>query len=370
MRRNTGYSYLFQFIIKLMANYILGIESSCDETAAAVVADGKVLISNVIRSSAELHEKYGGVVPEIASREHVEAIVPVIAEALEQAGLTLAELSGIGVCNGPGLLGSLLVGVSAAKMLAALAGIPLIPVHHLSAHIAANYLLEERPEPPFLALVVSGAHSHIVEVKDYVTFEILARTRDDAPGEAYDKISRELGLAYPGGPKLDRLSYEGNPDILELPQTDFADSWDFSFSGIKTASLNALNKAKQNAEAQGVMREDLLKDADLAAAFQEAVVGSLISHVEKALLKTGYRSLVLAGGVSANSALRKESEELAEKHALSLFMPPLSLCTDNAAMTAAQAFYNWQAGEVAEMDLNATAMWELGEKYPDNSQLP
>lgn len=352
-----------------MVNYILGIESSCDETSAAVVADGKTLVSNVIRSSAELHEKYGGVVPEIASREHVEAVVPVIAEALEQANITLADLSAIGVCNGPGLLGSLLVGVSAAKALAALAGIPLIPVHHLSAHIAANYLLESRPEPPFLALVVSGAHSHIVEVKDYVNFKILARTRDDAPGEAYDKISRELGLAYPGGPKLDRLSYQGDPKSLELPQTEFADSWDFSFSGIKTASLNALNKAKQKAESRGVMREELLKDADLAASFQTAVVGTLTSHLEKAVLASGYKTLVLAGGVSANSFLRKESEHLAEKHGLSLFMPPLSLCTDNAAMTAAQAYYNWQAGNVAEMDLNATAMWELGEKYQDNSQL-
>lgn len=347
-----------------MNKLFLAIESSCDETAAAVVADGRKVLSNVVQSSASLHERFGGVVPELASRAHVEAVVPVVDQALAEARISLADLTGLGVCAGPGLLGSLIVGVSAAKALAFASGKPLIPVHHLASHIAANYLAHPELEPPFLALVVSGAHSHIVEVEDYTSFKILARTRDDAPGEAYDKISRELGLAYPGGPKLDRLAREGNSQCLDLPRPHFDGSLDFSFSGIKTASLNALNKAKQQAKTRLVRREDILSDADLAAAFQEAVVASLLDHVSLALDQSASTKLVLAGGVSANSWLRDQTQALCQERGLDLYMPPLALCTDNAAMTAAQTYYAYQAGERADLRLNATAMWELGTALP------
>ncbi|MDO5033435.1 MAG: tRNA (adenosine(37)-N6)-threonylcarbamoyltransferase complex transferase subunit TsaD [Eubacteriales bacterium] len=347
-----------------MKKTFLAIESSCDETAAAVVAEGREILSNVVQSSAQLHERFGGVVPELASRVHVEAIVPVMDQALKEAGLKLEDLTGLGVCAGPGLLGSLIVGVSAAKALAFATGKILVPVHHLASHIAANYLAHPDLEPPFLALVVSGAHSHLVDVRDYTDFVILARTRDDAPGEAYDKISRELGLAYPGGPKLDQLARKGNASILDLPRPHFEDSLDFSFSGIKTASLNALNKAKQQAKTRLVRREDILADEDLAAAFQEAVVDSLLSHAAQALDQTSYDKLVLAGGVSANSGLREQSVALCQQRGIQLYLPPLQLCTDNAAMTAAQAFYAYEAGERADLDLNATAMWELGSPMP------
>lgn len=352
-----------------MGKYILGIETSCDETAAAVVENGRILHANVIRSSAAIHEKYGGVVPEIASREHVNAIIPVIEEALNQAKLSFADLAALAVCCGPGLLGSLIVGVSAAKALAAVSGKPLIPVHHLASHIAANYLAFKDLEPPFLALIVSGAHSHIVEVTSYTEYSLLARTRDDAPGEAYDKISREIGLAYPGGPKLDKLSYEGNPKTLDLPRSKFQDSLDFSFSGIKTATLNELNKAEQKAAKRLVMREEILSNADIAASFQEAVVDTLISHLEAALEAYPQKKLVLAGGVSANSLLRKRCEELGRKRDIQIYMPPLALCTDNAAMTAAQGYYEYEAGIRAESRLNASAMWELGEPFPATRKL-
>lgn len=347
-----------------MADYILGIESSCDETAAAVVQDGRILFSNCIQSSAPIHEKYGGVVPEIASRSHLEAIVPVVSQALSDAGLSFADLSAVGVCCGPGLLGSLLVGVSAAKMLAFAASKPLISVHHLAAHIAANYLSAPDLEPPFLALVVSGAHSHIVAVESYTKFRILARTRDDAPGEAYDKISREMGLAYPGGPKLDKLAREGNPKVLELPQSSFRDSLDFSFSGIKTASLNALNQAKQTAQRRQCTREQILSNKDLAAAFQDAVVSALVSHLDRALDQGLWDKLALAGGVSANSHLREKVEALAASRGLKLYLPPLELCTDNAAMTAAQAYYQFREKDFAPLSQNATANWELGQTFP------
>lgn len=352
-----------------MKEYILGIESSCDETAAAVVANGRELLSSSIQSSAEIHEKYGGVVPEIASRAHVSAIIPVIESALDEAGISFADLTAIGVCTGPGLLGSLLVGVSAAKALAAAGGKPLISVHHLASHIAANYLVHPDLEPPFLALVVSGAHSHIVEVIDYNSFQIIARTRDDAPGEAYDKISREIGLAYPGGPKLDKLAHLGDKERLELPQSRFADSLDFSFSGIKTATLNELNRAKQMASQRSIMREEILSNEDIAASFQTAVVASLINHLAQALDEKQYKSLVLAGGVSANSLLRSEAENLADSRGVNLYLPPLSLCTDNAAMTAAQAYYQYKEGDLASLDQNATASWELGSDFPRRRKL-
>lgn len=346
-----------------MPQYILGIESSCDETAAAVVADGRHLLANVIASSAPIHRLYGGVVPEIASREHLQAIVPVIQEAMQTAKLEPHQLTGIAVCSGPGLLGSLIVGVAAAKALAAAWQKPLLAVHHLAAHVAANYLSGDLT-PPFLALIVSGAHSHIVEVRSYTDFTILARTLDDAPGEAYDKISREIGLDYPGGPKLDKLSYQGDPQKLILPVSHVKDSPDFSFSGVKTAALNALNQAGQQAKQRGLPREAILSNADLAASFQAAIVETLVQKLKFFLEQKSYSTLVLAGGVSANSGLRSACEVLAEEYHVRLSMPPLQFCTDNAAMTAAQGFYEWQAGHTAELDLSASAMWELGEVMP------
>lgn len=344
-----------------MSKLILGIESSCDETAAAVVADGRILLANVIRSSAEIHKAYGGVVPEIASREHVEAIVPVVQTALTHAGLSLSDLAAVAVTAGPGLLGSLLVGVSAAKALAAVAEKPLVPVHHLMGHIAANYLAYPELKPPFLALVVSGGHSHILRVRTYTQVDILARTRDDAPGEAFDKVAREIGIGYPGGPLLDKLSAQGDARRLELPIVQIQGSLDYSFSGLKTAVLNALHQAEQKARKAGLPRETLLSNADIAASFQHAVVTTLRRHVEKALEQEAFSAVVLAGGVSANSDLRQSFRELAKERGLQLYFPPLALCTDNAAMIAAQGFYNLQAGITAGLDLNARAMWEMDE---------
>lgn len=346
-----------------MSDYMLGIESSCDETCASVVQRGRVILSNVIQSSALIHEKYGGVVPEIASRKHLEAIVPVIDCALQEAGLGWKEIEAIGVTSGPGLVGSLLVGVSAAKMLAFATGKPLVPIHHLAGHIAANYLEHPDLEPPFLALVISGAHSHLVAVKDPVTFQIIGRTRDDAPGEAFDKVAREIGLGYPGGPKIDRVAPQGNPKAFKLPKTRFQDSLDFSFSGIKTAVLNELNKAEMKAQKMGCDRDNILSTKDIAATFQETVCETLAEHTAEALEQTGYRQLVLAGGVSANSKLRERMSQLCQEKNIPLKMPSLPLCTDNAAMIAAQTFYEYQAGKRAQLTLNARASWELGTPF-------
>lgn len=327
---------------------LLGIESSCDETAAALVEDGRTILSSVIASQVEEHKIYGGVVPEIASRRHSEAIVGVVQEALSRAGKSLADLDGIAVTYAPGLIGALLVGVNFAKGLALSTGLPLIPVHHLRGHIASNYLSSPGLEPPFLCLVVSGGHSHIVQVEDYTKLKILGRTRDDAAGEAFDKAARAMGIPYPGGVEMDRIAEEGNPAAYKLPHPHVEGApLDFSFSGLKTAVLNLLNNARQKGEEISV--------PDLCASYRRAVVSCLTENFFKAAEMTGAKNLAAAGGVSANRLLRRELERLAGERGLTLYLPDKSLCGDNAAMIASQGYYEFLAGNTAGMDLNACA---------------
>lgn len=327
---------------------LLGIESSCDETAAALVEDGRTILSSVIASQVEEHKIYGGVVPEIASRRHSEAIVGVVQEALSQAGKSLADLDSIAVTYAPGLIGALLVGVNFAKGLALSTGLPLIPVHHLRGHIASNYLSSPGLEPPFLCLVVSGGHSHIVQVEDYTKLKILGRTRDDAAGEAFDKAARAMGIPYPGGVEMDRIAEEGNPNAYKLPHPHVEGApLDFSFSGLKTAVLNLLNNARQKGEEISV--------PDLCASYRRAVVSCLTENFFQAAEMTGAKTLAAAGGVSANRLLRRELERLAGERGLPLYLPDKSLCGDNAAMIASQGYYEFLAGNTAGMDLNACA---------------
>lgn len=327
---------------------LLGIESSCDETAAALVEDGRTILSSVIASQVEEHKIYGGVVPEIASRRHSEAIVGVVQEALSQAGKSLADLDGIAVTYAPGLIGALLVGVNFAKGLALSTGLPLIPVHHLRGHIASNYLSSPGLESPFLCLVVSGGHSHIVQVEDYTKLKILGRTRDDAAGEAFDKAARAMGIPYPGGVEMDRIAEEGNPAAYKLPHPHVEGApLDFSFSGLKTAVLNLLNNARQKGEEISV--------PDLCASYRRAVVSCLTENFFQAAEMTGAKTLAAAGGVSANRLLRRELERLAGERGLPLYLPDKSLCGDNAAMIASQGYYEFLAGNTAGMDLNACA---------------
>ena len=325
---------------------ILGIESSCDETAASVVEDGRRVLSNVVASQVEEHRKYGGVVPEIASRRHAEAISDVVGRALSDAGVTLADIDGVAVTYAPGLIGALLVGVSFAKGLALATGKPLIPVHHLRSHIASNYLAHEELKPPFLCLVVSGGHSHIVEVKDYTHFEVIGRTRDDAAGECYDKAARAMGMPYPGGVALDKLAHEGDPTAYPLPRPRVEGSeYDFSFSGLKTAVINRLHNAQQKGEE--------VNKADLCASFQHTVTELLVGNTMKAAAHLNTDTIVLAGGVSANRLLRREMEEACRKRGIQLYMPRLSLCGDNAAMIASAGYYRLMRGESADLTLNA-----------------
>ena len=327
---------------------LLGIESSCDETAAALVEDGRTILSSVIASQVEEHKIYGGVVPEIASRRHSEAIVGVVKEALEQGGKSLSDLDAIAVTYAPGLIGALLVGVNFAKGLALSTGLPLVPVHHLRGHIASNYLSNPELKPPFLCLVVSGGHSHIVWVEDYTKLKILGRTRDDAAGEAFDKAARALGIPYPGGVEMDRIAEEGNPDAYKLPHPRVEGApLDFSFSGLKTAVLNLLNNARQKGEEISV--------PDLCASYRKAVVTCLTENFFKAAEMTGAKTLAAAGGVSANRLLRRELERQAKERGLALYLPDRSLCGDNAAMIASQGYYEFLAGNTAGMDLNACA---------------
>ena len=326
---------------------ILAIESSCDETAAAVVEDGRHVLSNIVATQIAEHRLYGGVVPEIASRRHCEAIVGVTEEALSKAGLMLSDIGAVAVTYAPGLIGALLVGVNFAKGLALSAGKPLIPVHHLRGHIAANYLSHPELEPPFLCLVISGGHSHIVEVKSYTDFRVIGRTRDDAAGEAYDKAARAMGYPYPGGIEIDCAAQKGKPSY-KLPRPSVEDHpYDMSFSGLKTAVLNLLNQSKQ----QG---EEVNKE-DLCASFQLAVCDILSDRLMLVQEATGYRNIVLAGGVSANSGVRVRIAAECKKRGLTLYMPPLCYCGDNAAMIGSQAFYEYQAGHIAGLDLNAVA---------------
>jgi N6-L-threonylcarbamoyladenine synthase len=327
---------------------ILGIESSCDETAASVVEDGRRVLSNVVASQVEEHRLYGGVVPEIAGRRHAEAISGVVRRALEEAGVTLDDIDGIAVTYAPGLIGALLVGVSFAKGLALSTGKPLIPVHHLRSHIASNYLAYPDLKPPFLCLVVSGGHSHIVKVDSYTRFEVIGRTRDDAAGECYDKAARAMGMPYPGGVALDRLAEEGDDRAYALPRPHVEGSrYDFSFSGLKTAVLNRLHNAAQKGE-------DVNK-ADLCASFRRTVTEMLVSNTMLAAEDLGATTIVLAGGVAANAGLRRGMEAACAERGYALYLPPLSLCGDNGAMVAAQGYYEWQAGNVAGADLNAVA---------------
>lgn len=332
----------------------LGIESSCDETAAAVILNGRTVLSNIISTSLELHKEYGGVVPEIASRKHVEFIMPAVDSALKEAGVSLNRIDYIGATYGPGLIGALLVGLSAAKALSWASGKPLVPVHHIEGHISANYLQYPDLEPPFICLVASGGHSHIVDVQDYGCYQILGRTRDDAAGEAYDKIARALGLGYPGGPVVDKLSLKGNAHAIEFPRVHFKDSYDFSFSGLKTSVLNYLNKSQMQGVAVNV--------PDVCASFQEAVVDVLSENTVKAAVNRGYGKIALAGGVASNMALRRRMEERASAVKCSFYRPSPILCTDNGAMIGAAAYYAAvKRQRFAGLDLNATANISLEE---------
>lgn len=327
---------------------ILAIESSCDETAAAVVEDGRKVLSSVIASQVKEHIIYGGVVPEIASRMHAQAISGVVSKALTDAGLTYKELDAIAVTYAPGLIGALLVGVNFAKGLAYSTGLPLVPVHHLRSHIAANYISHAELEPPFLCLVVSGGHSHIVAVNDYTDFKIIGRTRDDAAGECMDKAARAMGLDYPGGVNLDRVSKDGDSSLYKLPHPKVDGSeYDFSFSGLKTAVVNIIHNAKQKGQEISV--------PDLGASCIETVADCLVNNSVKAAEEFGFKKIVMAGGVSANSRLRARMQKVCNEKGWQLYMPELSLCGDNAAMVGAQAYYEFKNGNTASLDLNAFA---------------
>ncbi|MGN0528170.1 MAG: tRNA (adenosine(37)-N6)-threonylcarbamoyltransferase complex transferase subunit TsaD [Eubacterium sp.] len=326
---------------------ILGIESSCDETAASVVQDGRIVLSNVIASSLEEHKLYGGVVPEIASRRHAECISSVVDEALANSDCTLEDIDAVAVTYAPGLIGSLLVGVNFAKGLAIAADKPLVPVHHIRGHIASNYISCDI-EPPFLCLVVSGGHSHITAVKSYTEFEIIGKTRDDAAGEALDKAGRTMGLAYPGGVSIDKLSPEGDENKYTFPHPRVSTSmYDFSFSGLKTSVINTVHNAQQKGEE--------INAADLAASFQKAVVDCLVDNFELAARNYGYTKLAIAGGVSANSKLRAQAKAMCDKNGFELFLPQMKYCGDNAAMIASQGYYEFMAGTRAGESLNAYA---------------
>lgn len=334
---------------------ILAVETSCDETAAAVVENGREVLSNVISSQIALHTLYGGVVPEIASRKHIEKINQVMAEALTQAGKNLSDMDAIAVTYGPGLVGALLVGVSAAKAVSFASGIPLIGVHHIEGHISANYIENKDLEPPFVCLVVSGGHSHLVMVKDYGEYEILGRTRDDAAGEAFDKVARAIGLGYPGGPKIDKVSKEGNPDAIAFPRAKVGDSdYDFSFSGLKSAVLNYLNSCE--------MKGEPFSQADVAASFQKAVVDVLTEHSMHAVESCGMKKFAIAGGVASNSALREALTKACGEHGVAFYHPSPLLCTDNAAMIGAAGYYEYVKGVRHGYDLNAVPNLKLGDK--------
>lgn len=343
--------------IKMEKNIrLLAIESSCDETAAAVVENGRNVLSSVVATQIERHKVYGGVVPEVASRLHAECISQVVAQALEEAHLACSELDAITVTAAPGLIGSLLVGVGFAKGLSRSAGLPLVPVHHLRSHIAANYLAYPELEPPFLCLVVSGGHSHIVEVLDYTNLRVIGRTRDDAAGEAFDKTARSIGLPYPGGVHLDKIAEEGNAKAYTFSKPNVSGSpYDFSFSGLKTNVINTVHNLQQKGENIPV--------ADIAASVRKCVVDILTQKFMMAADDLGYKRLALAGGVSANSELRRRMTELCQKTGRELFIPPLSLCGDNAAMVGAQGYYEYISGNIAGLDLNASAAMEIDASF-------
>ena len=328
--------------------FILGIESSCDETAAAVVEDGRNVLSDIVATQIEEHKKFGGVVPELASRRHCENIYNVVDSALKEAGKIIDDIDAVAVTYAPGLIGALLTGVSFAKGIAMAKGLPLIPVHHIAGHIAANYIAHHDLEPPYLCLVASGGHSQLVTVKDYTHFEVLGRTRDDAAGEAFDKSARILGLPYPGGVQIDRKAAEGDPYRYPLPRPKVTGSeFDFSFSGLKTAVINTVHNAKQKGEEINV--------CDMAASFQRTVSEILTEKTIAAAEKYGYTTIAAAGGVSANSGLRSLLQKKCDERGFKLYIPPVKLCGDNGAMIAAQGYYDYLAGKRADESLNAEA---------------
>lgn len=331
----------------------LAIETSCDETSCAVLSDGRTVLANEIYTQIEIHQRFGGVVPEVASRNHLEKISLIIDQCLEKANLTFEDIDNIAVTYGPGLVGALLVGLSTAKALSFALEIPLIPVNHIEGHIAANYIAFPDLEPPFICLVVSGGHTHLIEVKDYTDFEVIGKTRDDAAGEAFDKVARTLGLGYPGGPLIDKMSKEGNPHAIDFPKAMLdQDNLDFSFSGLKSAVLNYLNSCK--------MKEIDFSVPDVCASFQEAVVHILSQKAFDAVKSTGVSQLVLAGGVAANSSLRDRLKQQCELAGIDFYCPPLSLCTDNAAMIGCAGYYNYLAGKLGDMKINASPNLKIG----------
>lgn len=335
--------------------FILGIESSCDETAAAVVKNGREVLSNVIYSQIGLHKLYGGVVPEIASRKHIEKINQVIEGALADAQMTLQDITAVGVTYGPGLVGALLVGVSSAKAISFATGLPLIGVHHIEGHISANYIENKELEPPFMCLVVSGGHTHLVVVRDYGQYEIIGQTRDDAAGEAFDKVARAIGLGYPGGPEIDRLSREGNCEAIHFPRAKVEESvYDFSFSGLKSSVLNYLNICE--------MKGEEINRADIAASFQKAVIDVLVGHALEAVEKYGFSKFAIAGGVASNSSLRSAFEKECRERDITFYHPSPALCTDNAAMIGTAAYYEYKKGIRSGLDLNAIPNLKLGER--------
>lgn len=334
---------------------ILAIESSCDETAASVAKNGRCVLSNIISSQIAIHTLYGGVVPEIASRKHIEKINQVVEAALKEADVTLDDIDAIGVTYGPGLVGALLVGVAEAKAIAYAKKKPLVGVHHIEGHVSANYIEHPDLEPPFLCEIISGGHTHLVIVKDYGSFEILGRTRDDAAGEAFDKVARAIGLGYPGGPKIDKLAKEGNPHAIDFPRAHMEDApYDFSFSGVKSAVLNHLNKCRMTGEP--------IVEADIAASFQQAVVDVLVDNAIRAAKDYHMDRLAIAGGVASNGALRAAMEAACEKEGIRFYRPSPIFCTDNAAMIGVAAYYEYRKGTRHGWDLNAVPNLKLGER--------
>lgn len=334
---------------------LLAIESSCDETAAAVVKNGKEVLSNVISSQIELHKLYGGVVPEIASRKHIENINQVIDEAMEESGLSYDDIDAIAVTYGPGLVGALLVGVAQAKALSYALNKPLVGVNHIEGHISANYIENKDLKPPFLAMVISGGHTHLVMVEDYGKYSIIGKTRDDAAGETFDKVARAIGLGYPGGPKIDKLAMRGNSKAIEFPRAHIEGApFDFSFSGVKSAVLNYINVAK--------MKDEKICVEDIAASFQESVVDVIVSHTIMAAKEYNVKSVALAGGVAANSGIREGMRKACDENGINLYYPSIGLCTDNAAMIGAAGYYEYINGIRHGLDLNAIPNLKIGER--------